>query len=373
MDAHLARNFALLGFVFFVWGAQDVVTGDVRAHYDLRILPGEIKKNIKWRPPPPKVKLRCMPGEKRALLRLYEATGGAGAWKHRAGWERPMSADACLDGWEGVLCDDGGHVVSLTLGANGLRGTLPEGVFGAFPKLKSLMLARNALEGPLPGDLPLDPREHDGKHGDVQVIDVHDNALTGPLPAALAHLPKLEWFSAFNNRLTGTLPPGLAKLEHLQYLFLANNRLTGRVPVGLAELPTLRKLTLEGNDVSALRDSSYVLERIARDRARAARAAQAEEADARRRAQRAGPDALAASGVSGTNRYSELDTGLPTGRGGGGGGANGGGSGAGGGADAAAAKAAAAKAKRKKAGDIERMTDQRKPWRRRQRGGRAEL
>ena len=77
--------------------------------------------------------------------------------------------------------------------------------------------------------------------------------------------------------------------------------------------------------------------------------------------------------MSGTNRYSELDTGLPTGRGGGGGGANGGGSGAGGGADAAAAKAAAAKAKRKKAGDIERMTDQRKPWRRRQRGGRAEL
>ncbi len=69
------------------WGAheKDAVTGDVRAHYDLRILPGEIKKNIKWRPPPPKVKLRCMPGEKRALLRLYEATGGAVLPRARAG------------------------------------------------------------------------------------------------------------------------------------------------------------------------------------------------------------------------------------------------------------------------------------------------
>ena len=346
------------------WGAheKDVVTGDVRAHFDLRILPGEIKKDIKWRPPEPKVKLKCMPGERRALLRLYEATGGGVSWRHRAGWSQPMAHDACLDGWLGVLCDDGGHVVSLSLANNGLEGTLPAGVFGSLPKLKSVMLANNKLGGPLPADLPLDPARNEGKHDALQVLDVHDNALTGPLPESLGALPALEWFSAFNNRLTGTLPSGLALLTGLQYLFLANNRLTGRVPAGLAQLPTLKKLTLEGNDVSALRDSSYVLERIARDRARAAREAQARAGDARRKAQRREPDALAASGVSPDSRYTGLDDG----------GARPGGGGAASRADTKRQRQQQDTA-RARASDIEGRTDRRKPWRTRRRGERAEL
>ena len=45
----------------------------LRAHFDLRVLPGEIVKDIKWRPPEKKAKLKCMPGQRGALLTLYAA------------------------------------------------------------------------------------------------------------------------------------------------------------------------------------------------------------------------------------------------------------------------------------------------------------
>jgi hypothetical protein len=62
--------------------------------------------------------------QQETLLRLFEATDG-GRWRRQGGWG--PSSTALLSAWQGVECNGGGGVVTLTLERNNLRGACRQG------------------------------------------------------------------------------------------------------------------------------------------------------------------------------------------------------------------------------------------------------
>ena len=196
--------------------------------------------------------------ERAALVALYDATGGPN-WEDSTNW---LTAEPIWT-WHGVDTDAAGRVTKLSLGQNGLTGSLPAELgdlaslevlhlyynrltgpipeaLGKLPALWDINLIRNALTGPIPealGDLP-----------NLQWLTLADNQLTGPIPPVLGNLPKLEWLIFFDNGLTGPIPaewnPGLVYME------LSNNQLTGPIPEALGHVFNLRQLRLGNNSLS---------------------------------------------------------------------------------------------------------------------------
>jgi Leucine-rich repeat (LRR) protein len=206
----------------------------------------------------------------------------------------------------------------VDVSSNALTGTLPVSFLAACGALRSLNLSRNALAG---GGFPFAPSlrtldlsrnnltdagllDHSlaGCHGlrhlnlsgnalagrmpelalcsgDLAVLDVSWNHVSGALPAGLvaaapanltylsiagnnfsgdisaydfgacANLTVLDW--SFNG-LSGTrLPPSLANCRRLETLDLSENRLlAGPIPTFLTGFPSLKRLALAGNELS---------------------------------------------------------------------------------------------------------------------------
>ena len=132
--------------------------------------------------------------DRKALVALYDATDGP-RWVNRTNWKTP----APLDEWRGVTTDAVGRVIGLTL---------------------------------------------------------NRNKLSGPNPAALGALAKLEVLSLRNNGLSGRIPVALGNLKNLEELDLRNNRLSGQIPATLDTLNKLMWLRLGGNEVEAARPSA---------------------------------------------------------------------------------------------------------------------
>ena len=79
---------------------------------------------------------------------------------------------------------------------------------------------------------------------------MHNNQLTGPIPAELGQLTQLQYLTLFNNELTGEIPTELAQLAQLQYLTLHNNQLSGEIPAELGQLSQLWSLALDHNELT---------------------------------------------------------------------------------------------------------------------------
>lgn len=160
-----------------------------------------------------------------------------------ANWSTP---DACAGRWTGVACSaDGRRVTSLSLTSldlrgpldplshlgelrsldlrgNRLNGTLDTLLLGV-PNLKVLYLSHNDLSGAFPGTIARHPR--------LLRVDLADNSLRGPIPAAaLANLTRLLTLKLQDNLLTGLLPDITTVLPHLADFNASNNQLSGRVP-----------------------------------------------------------------------------------------------------------------------------------------------
>ena len=82
--------------------------------------------------------------DREVLEVLYDATGGPG-WTNRGSWK----TSAPLGQWYGVTTDPAGRVTGLDLDDNGLTGPIPAGL-GDLARLESLSLGRNDLVGRVP-------------------------------------------------------------------------------------------------------------------------------------------------------------------------------------------------------------------------------
>ena len=89
-------------------------------------------------------------------------------------------------------------------------------------------LSSNRLSGPIPPQLGNLSFHHDNGTG----LDLSSNLLSGPIPPALSNL-RVEFLNISNNLLTGTLPPllGWPGLRHI--LDVGDNALTGPLPLSL--------------------------------------------------------------------------------------------------------------------------------------------
>lgn len=195
-----------------------------------------------------------------ALTALYGETGGA-HWKEAANW----LGEAPLRDWHGVETDDEGHVISIELGYNNLKGRLPPEL-ALLDRLETLRLIGNGLTGPIPPELArldrlatLDlsvnlltgsiPPEL-GRLANLSVLDLSANSLTGSIPSELGRLDRLSVLDLGLNRFHGSLPPELGNLRGLVRLTLSSNGFTGPVPPELGRLASLSVLNLRNNGLT---------------------------------------------------------------------------------------------------------------------------
>jgi len=130
------------------------------------------------------------PSQVEALIALYNSTGGP-KWSP-VQWN--ISSDPCLDGWEGIKCDQYNNVYTVSLQNNNLVGTIPSDI----------------------ENLPA-----------LQFLYLSSNRIAGSIPASLGTLVGLQQVGLDQNNLTGNIP-SFAKLTNLQNLFLQENQLQVR-------------------------------------------------------------------------------------------------------------------------------------------------
>uniref|UniRef100_M8AJR4 LRR receptor-like serine/threonine-protein kinase GSO2 n=1 Tax=Aegilops tauschii TaxID=37682 RepID=M8AJR4_AEGTA len=127
----------------------------------------------------------------------------------------------------------------LKLSNNSLGGKILDGVSSFSGHLWAIYLDNNKFEGTLPRNLS----------GDIALMDLHGNKMSGELSTSLWFLPSLEALSLSCNGLTGAIHPGICTLTKLRILDLSENYFTGHIPNCSTVLP-LEFLSVSGNSLS---------------------------------------------------------------------------------------------------------------------------
>ena len=177
--------------------------------------------------------------QKRALMALFEKTGGAN-------WNNKWDTQTSYKDWYGVKVKND-YVTEIDLSDNNLTGQLPDGL-QFLSKLTKLVLANNNLEGLIPPTLgdTVDPATTkslaDTRAGtqvpllsELKTLDLSGNKFSGAIPEALGYLTNLTTLKLDHNKLTGNLPVSFANLSNLTTLTIAHNELEGVIPVEVVE------------------------------------------------------------------------------------------------------------------------------------------
>lgn len=207
-----------------------------------------------------------------AVATLYYATDGKN-WQYCGkesvsncfdqDWMVPV--DECI--WFGVTCNANGQVEMLNFrvnqgGGNELYGTLPRELslltelkrfvapnnallgnlddpFHGLSLLDTIVISKNRLNGTIPGAVL-------ERNSGLGVFDVGWNSMTGTLPDILIS-GKLSHLQIHENRLSGTIPANIGNATRLQILDLQGNNLIGSIPDSLYDLPILGIFTVNNN------------------------------------------------------------------------------------------------------------------------------
>jgi len=202
--------------------------------------------------------------ERDILTLLYETCGGLG-WHSSKHW---LSEKTVCD-WYGISCDDTGSVNSIVLGNNQLVGSLPTEIF-LLPSLQHLKLYSNTLYFDYEGlsnaknleSLSLDGTGLDTLKGigaarSLRSLNVAGNVLEGPVPEELSRLVHLESLSLSNNQFTGYMPYWLRALQSLKTLSISRNKLQGAL-YDFSNFADLEILDLSYNQLSGEIPSTFL-------------------------------------------------------------------------------------------------------------------
>ncbi|NIT59984.1 MAG: hypothetical protein GWN00_28320, partial [Aliifodinibius sp.] len=185
-------------------------------------------------------------GDRRALMDLYEATGGTG-WANDSGWGSGNPSGS----WYGIEVNGNGRVVRVDLRGNNLSGNLPE-TLGNLTKVQYFNVKQNRLSGELPWS------------GIGNMISLRHLLLNGrtvdPDPASSAHHPGKDLSGSYSdertNDFTGQMGAEVGNLSNLEQLELMgvnseHTGLTGAVPEEIGNLTNLEGLYLDFNSFSS--------------------------------------------------------------------------------------------------------------------------
>jgi len=194
------------------------------------------------------------PDELTILVELFEALQGED-WDRNDYW---LSKASFCD-WYGVACDNG-HVASINLVSNNLKGSVPSEIFH-LPKLQLLWLSSNQIQISFEEigraenllDLRLEStglRSIDGINGAtlLTALSVASNNLSGPFPQDLLRLENLRYLAMNSNTLTGSIPE-VEELRYLRYLQLDNNLFNQKLP-SFSKSVALIYIRLAGNELT---------------------------------------------------------------------------------------------------------------------------
>gem|GEM_PF-3997879 len=162
--------------------------------------------------------------ECQALVALYEATDGAHWFNNN--WL--LNTTPCS--WYGVGCLQG-HVSSLFLYSNGLKGFIPPEL-GNLSELQMLDLGLGQLQGTIPPFL--------GNLSQLTRLYLDDNQLSGVLPSEIGGLTSLTLLWVNRNKLEGNIPASIVNLQNTDSIRLDNNALETSDPDVDAFLNTSR-------------------------------------------------------------------------------------------------------------------------------------
>ncbi|KAI3455924.1 hypothetical protein Pfo_012587 [Paulownia fortunei] len=135
-----------------------------------------------------------------------------------------------------------GNIEILDLSQNHLTGSIPE-VTAQFLRLNYLNLSRNSLNGSLPKVITLFPK--------LTTLDLSFNQLGGPLLTTLLTSSTLNELHLQSNILSGSIDfSPLSNDSSLLVLDLSNNQLNGYFPDGFGSFTGLQVLNIGGNNFS---------------------------------------------------------------------------------------------------------------------------
>lgn len=130
--------------------------------------------------------------------------------------------------------------VAILLGGNSIAGSIKDEIFSSWPRLETLDLSDNLLDGALPvGLFAMET---------LAVLDLHGNKLSGPLPDLISTSSNIRFLALQENQLSGTIGDKYRYMANLQHLDLSNNQFDGPIPNDFSMLPDLRYLFLAFND-----------------------------------------------------------------------------------------------------------------------------
>lgn len=171
--------------------------------------------------------------ERAALMDLYNATDGE-HWSKNTNW----GSDKPLSEWYGIetfsehnLIDNGydGNVVIINLADNNLSGHIPESI-SAFKSLISLSLSYNNLSGEIPDAM--------GDLSSLIELNISHNQLAGTIPESLCKLKKIKLLWVDSNKLSGSYPEYLTslmdKVDELMDFGIWDNDFSGKIPDAIA-------------------------------------------------------------------------------------------------------------------------------------------
>ncbi|MCG8310319.1 MAG: leucine-rich repeat domain-containing protein, partial [Cytophagales bacterium] len=175
--------------------------------------------------------------EREALIALYNSTDGDNWYGITSGkeWKQNGEFTEDINNWEGVILNENGNIINITLESKNLSGPIPIEL-GNLGSLEILNLRFNKIIGPLPFEL--------GNLTSLKILDLYFNfQLTGPIPP-IGELVNLEVMDFNRTRLTGNIPLEIGNLSNLKYLDLSSNQLTGSIPSEIGNLLDLKCLNL---------------------------------------------------------------------------------------------------------------------------------
>uniref|UniRef100_A0A0A9ECM2 Uncharacterized protein n=1 Tax=Arundo donax TaxID=35708 RepID=A0A0A9ECM2_ARUDO len=125
----------------------------------------------------------------------------------------------------------------LDLSSNSFTSENLSADLGAFPRLRSLNLSSNKLNGDVPTSMV---------EALVELV-LSGNHLNGPIPKGLFTYKNLTLLDLSQNNLTGAVPDEFTSLDKLENLLLSGNKLSGEIPGSLSKVTTLSRFAANQN------------------------------------------------------------------------------------------------------------------------------